>query len=187
MSIIDLADPRWIEAVGRAGNFRRVDNAEVLARFELGPPVAGPWRVGGGLSNELWRVRTASGLYAVKRMVVNAGRPEFVGNVEAAFEVERRAFAAGVPMPEPIPEPSSGRAFAAVGGSLYRVHRWVDGRAGVGSAADAVRLAAAIHAVGRPRWEPPPGPPWRGDGWDASVVGLACRVARAAGGGGQPP
>src|SRR5690349_6153714 len=107
----------------------------------------------GGLSNELWRVPTAAGVFAVKRMVVNADRPDFVANVEAAFAVERRAFAAGVPMPEPVPEPSGGRALASVGGSWYRVHRWVEGRAGVGSATDAVRLAAAIHAVGRPRWE----------------------------------
>jgi len=148
----------------------------VPARFGLGRPVSPPERVGGGLSNELWRVRVPSGVYAVKRMVVNAGRPGFVGDVEAAFEVERRAFAAGVPMPEPVPELSSGRALAAVGDSLYRVHRWVAGRAGAGSAIGAVALAAAIHAVGRPRWEPP-SPPWRARGGDAQVAGLACRVA----------
>jgi hypothetical protein len=152
-----------------------VDN-RVLARFGLGWPVSPPERVGGGLSNELWRVRVRSGAYAVKRMVVNADGPGFVGKVEAAFEVERRAFAAGVPMPEPVPELSSGRALAAVGSSLYRVHRWVDGRAGVGSADGAVALVAAIHAVGRARWERP-SPPWCADGWGAQVAGLAGRVA----------
>jgi hypothetical protein len=58
---------------------------------------------------------------------VNADLPTLVENVEAAFQVERRAWAAGVPMPEPVVEPSSGHALARLDGGLFRVHRWVDG------------------------------------------------------------
>lgn len=151
----------------------------VLARFGLGPPVAGPVRVAGGLSNELWRVQTARGVFAVKRMVVNAGRPGFAGAVEAAFAVERRAWRAGVPMPEPVAV--AGRALAEVDGSLFRVHHWVPGRPGVGSAREAAVLAAGIHAAGRARWEEVSAPPWLGDGRDAAVAGLARRVARRPG------
>jgi hypothetical protein len=70
----------------------------VADRFALGPVVTAPVRVPGGLSNDLWRIRTENGTFAVKRMVVNADRSEFVDNVEAAFRVEARAFAAGVPI-----------------------------------------------------------------------------------------
>jgi hypothetical protein len=114
--------------------------------------------VPGGLSNELWRVRAGSGTYAVKRMVLNAGAPDFVANVEASFAVERRAAAAGVPMPVPVPDPATGRALARVGGELVRVHAWEDGVPGAGTPGEAAALLGRIHTVGAPRWaaaEPP--------------------------------
>src|SRR5690242_7846132 len=100
----------------------------VTRRFGLGRPAGEPVRVAGGLSNELWRVVTDQGVYAVKRMVVHADRPDFVSNVEAAYGVERRAWERGVPMPEPVPV--GGRALAEVDGGLFRVHRWAEGRPG---------------------------------------------------------
>jgi hypothetical protein len=133
-------------------------------------------RVSGGLSNELSRLATREGVFAVKRMVVNADRPDFVGNVERAFEVERRAGAAGVPMPQPIAVPSTGRALAELEGSLFRVHRWVDGQPAVGSAADAAALAAYIHAVGNPRWELMADAGWDAGRWGADLAALARRV-----------
>ena len=39
----------------------------------------------GGLSNDLWRVDTTTGRYAVKVMRTNAGAPDFRSNVEAAY------------------------------------------------------------------------------------------------------
>ncbi|MBU2663580.1 hypothetical protein KOI35_08685 [Actinoplanes bogorensis] len=141
----------------------------VVERFGLGRLSGKPVAVSGGLSNELWRVRTENGEFAVKRMIVNAREPRFVANVEAAFLIEQRAWNAGVPMPEPIAEPGSGRALIraegdsehdsagdsedVVKGGLFRVHRWVDGRAGAGDPDQAAELLATIHAAGRPRWE----------------------------------
>ena len=148
----------------------------VAERFGLGRPAAPPVRVAGGLSNDLWRLVTDRGTYAVKRMVVNAERPDFVANVEAAFRVEWRAWAAGVAMAEPVPR-TDGRALAHVDGSLFRVHRWVDGRTGAGSAGRAAGLLAAIHAAGEPRWDAAPEAPWPGTGWDHDIAGLARRVA----------
>jgi Phosphotransferase enzyme family len=146
------------------------------ARFELGQPVTDPVQVPGGLSNELWRLDTDRGAFAVKRMVVNADLPSFVENVEAAFNVERRAWAAGVPMPEPIAEPSSGRALARIDDSLFRVHRWADGHAGGGSPVEVAGLLATIHAAGDARWGPRPGPGWVADRWGTELVELAQRV-----------
>jgi hypothetical protein len=80
----------------------------VAHRFELGGLVADAVRVPGGLSNELWRLVTRDGVFAVKRMIVNADRPGFVDKVEAAFAVERRAWVAGVAMPQPVAVPAPG-------------------------------------------------------------------------------
>jgi hypothetical protein len=155
----------------------------VARRFGLGRLVAEPVRVSGGLSNELWRVATDAGVFAVKRMVVNADLPGFVGDIEAAFGVERRAWEAGVAMPQPVAVPRTDRALAEVDGSLFRVHRWVDGRPGPGSgsASEAAGLLASIHAVGNPRREAPPDTGWVADRWGADVVALARRVRAGSG------
>jgi hypothetical protein len=150
----------------------------VAQRFGLGQLVADPVRVPGGLSNELWRLVSQEGVFAVKRMVVNADRPDFIDNVEGSFEVEWRAAASGVAMPQPVVVPSTRRALAEVDGSLFRVHRWVDGQPAVGSARQAAGLVAGIHAVGNPRWEQVPETAWAGDGWGADLAELARRVGR---------
>jgi hypothetical protein len=152
---------------------------DVASRFALGRPAGPPVPVTGGLSNELWRLVTERGTYAVKRMVTNAHRPDFRATIEAAYAVERRAWAAGVPMPEPVPDPATGRAVAPVGGSLVRVHRWVGGTATAGSPADGAALLATIHAAGRARRSALPEPAWDGDRWGAELGALARRVARA--------
>jgi len=148
----------------------------VAAGFGLGRVLREPVRVPGGLSNELWRLDTDNGAFAVKRMVVNADRPTLVENVEAAFQIERRAWTAGVPMPEPVVEPSSGRALARLDDGLFRVHRWVDGRPGAGSPVEAAGLLARIHAAGEARWAPAPSGSWTADRWGAELVRLTRRV-----------
>lgn len=153
----------------------------VARQFGLGRPVAEPVRVPGGLSNELWRVATEDGVFAVKRMVVNADLPGFVGDLEAAFGVERRAWDAGVAMPQPVAVPRTDRALAEVDGSLFRVHRWVGGRPGAGSASEAAGLLASIHAVGNPRREVAPDTGWAADRWGADVVALVRRVRAGSG------
>ena len=97
----------------------------VAQHFGLGDPTAEPARVPGGLSNDLWRLSTGHGTYAVKRMVVNAGRPGFVRNVEASYQVERHAYRAGVPMPEPVPDPRTARALAATRDDLLTALRQI--------------------------------------------------------------
>ena len=137
----------------------------VTQHFALGAPTAEPVRVPGGLSNDLWRLTTHHGTYAVKRMVVNATRPGFVANVEASFQVELRAFRAGVPMPEPVPDPRTGRALAALDDGLYRVHRWIDGHPAAGHPSEAAALLARIHTAGHPRRAATPDTTWSGQRW----------------------
>jgi hypothetical protein len=150
---------------------------QVVDRFELGEAVGPPVPVSGGLSNDLWRLETERGTFAVKRMVVNADRPDFVANLEAAFVVEARAFAAGVPMPAPVPDPATGRALVRVGGDLVRVHAWVAGVAGEDSVGEASALLARIHAASAARWVTCRGRGWRATGWGDGLAALARRVA----------
>ena len=110
-------------------------------------------------------------------MIVNADRATFVENIEAAFRIECRAWAAGVPMPEPIIDPASGHAVARIDDALFRVHRWVDGTPGAGSAGEAAQLLAGIHAAGRPRRAQTPTTRWTADRWDAHIVDLTRRMA----------
>jgi hypothetical protein len=124
----------------------------------------------------VWRLDTDRGAFAVKRMVVNAGLPSFVANVEKAFTVERRAWAAGVPMPEPLADPCTGRALARVDSALFRVHRWASGEPGGGSPAQAAGLLATIHAAGDARWPRTPAVGWAADRWGIGLVRLAHRV-----------
>ncbi|MBM2616888.1 phosphotransferase [Actinoplanes sp. LDG1-06] len=171
----------------------------VAERFGLGGLRAEPAVVAGGLSNELWRVTCDAGVFAVKRMVVNARLPQFAGNVEKAFLVERRAWEEGVAMPEPIVDPETGCALARVEGDLYRVHRWVSGAAGGGTAEQAAELLATIHAAGRrddgqrrrvdhggdgqrgnsDGGEEEVGPGWKAERWGPELARLAERVREA--------
>nr|WP_221377344.1 phosphotransferase [Actinoplanes polyasparticus] len=76
----------------------------------LGTPVGPMVRVHGGFANRMFRLDTDRGSFAVKELSRSAYRAEDV------FRFERAAFAAGIPMPEPI---SAGHDML--------VHRWVEG------------------------------------------------------------
>ncbi|GIM64020.1 hypothetical protein Pve01_82040 [Planomonospora venezuelensis] len=159
---------------------------EVSATFGLGT-VHSAAPVPGGLSNDLWRVDTETGRYAVKVMRTNAGAPDFRSHVEAAYAVEQAAFDAGVPCPEPVPV--DGRCLATVGPELVRVHRWVEGRPL--SPADwleqAGALAARVHAVAEHVEAPLDDRPRGTDGWTDLAghpdvpTALAARLHRQAG------
>jgi Phosphotransferase enzyme family len=125
-----------------------VDLAAVCTGFDLGALREGR-TVPGGLSNDMWHVRTDRGEYAIKAMVVNADQPDFVTNLEAAFAVERSAYVAGVPMPEPIAVPGSDRCLLVVDGRLTRAHAWVDATVADPQVnrAKAGTLLARIHAA----------------------------------------
>jgi aminoglycoside phosphotransferase (APT) family kinase protein len=104
--------------------------------------------VDGGYANRLYRLDTDQGSFAVKELNLVDRRWPY--RADDVFRFERAAFAAGIPMPEPI--------FA---GPDPLVHRWVDGEkvpeAPV-SAAYAFEIGeslARIHALDA-AWSPAP-------------------------------
>lgn len=80
----------------------------------LGTPIRPMVRIDGGYANRLYRLETDKGSFAVKELNLADRRESY--RLEDVFRFERAAFAAGIPMPEPI---------SASHDTL--VHRWVDG------------------------------------------------------------
>ena len=80
----------------------------------LGTPLGPMTRVHGGYANRMFRLDTDRGSFAVKEL--NTLDRRQVYRAANVFRFERAAFAAGIPMPEPI----------AAGPDLL-VHRWADG------------------------------------------------------------
>lgn len=80
----------------------------------LGAPAGPMVRVHGGYANRTYRLDTDQGSFAVKELNVLDRRWTY--RAEDVFGFERAAFAAGIPMPEPI---------SASHHTL--VHRWVEG------------------------------------------------------------
>ena len=70
-------------------------------------------RVHGGLLNRMWRLETDQGVFAVKELTLDR---DWTYRPDDIFRLEQAAFAAGIPMPEPISADSE-----------VLVHRWVDG------------------------------------------------------------
>ncbi|MBL7256422.1 phosphotransferase family protein [Paractinoplanes lichenicola] len=81
---------------------------------QLGTPTGPMTRVHGGYANRMYRLDTELGSFAVKELNVLDRR--YAYRAQDVFRFERAAFAAGIPMPEPI---------AADDRTL--VHRWVEG------------------------------------------------------------
>ncbi|WP_275587221.1 phosphotransferase family protein [Micromonospora terminaliae] len=71
-------------------------------------------RVHGGFGNRMYRLDTDQGSFAVKEL--NLSDRRWAYRAEDVFRFERAAFAAGIPMPEPISA-----------GQHTLVHRWVEG------------------------------------------------------------
>lgn len=105
--------------------------------------------VEGGLSNDMWRVTTPEGDFAVKIMRAHAEEPDFRRNIEASFRIETNAFRSGVPCPEPRAT-LDGCALLRVDDHWLRAHRWSDGA--TPTAAENIDLAgdllAQIHRAG---------------------------------------
>jgi aminoglycoside phosphotransferase (APT) family kinase protein len=79
----------------------------------LGTPLGPMTRVPGKASNRMWRLETDRGVFAVKELRPDRDPPYQPDDI---FRFERAAFAAGIPMPEPISATPE-----------VLVHRWVDG------------------------------------------------------------
>lgn len=120
-----------------------IDGDAVTARFDLGRATCAPSRVHGGQLNRLWRLDTDRGSFAVKELNLDRG---WTLRTEDVLRLELAAFTSGVPMPEPMPDPSTGCALAVVGGASVLVHRWVDGAR---VPEDAPVPADFAHRVGR--------------------------------------
>ncbi len=133
------------------------DVRAICGVFDLGDPIAAPTAVNGGLVNRMWRVETTRGAFAVKEM--NLGLNDFEASLPRAFRLEQAAFAAGVPMPRPIPVAGTGRCCADIPGAgdrltAVRVHAWVEGaqlenstRHPAETAARSGQILAQIHAL----------------------------------------
>lgn len=143
----------------------------VAARYDLGD-VRGCQRVAGGLSNELFRLETSHGLFALKVMVANAGASDFHANLERAYVIERAAAAQGVPCPRPVERPD-GTCLARVSGRWVRVHAWVTGEPPVPEsyAREAGALLAAIHGATTPVPQALDDEPWDEARW-SNLAGL---------------
>jgi aminoglycoside phosphotransferase (APT) family kinase protein len=106
----------------------------------LGAPIGPMIRVHGGFANRMYRLDTDQGSFAVKEL--NLVDRRWAYRVEDVFGFERAAFAAGVPMPEPI---------SASHDTL--VHRWVEGEKVPEAAVSAAfafeigEILARIHAL----------------------------------------
>ena len=127
-------------------------------------------RVHGGFANRMYRLDTDQGSFAVKEL--NLVDRRWTYRVEDVFRFERAAFAAGIPMPEPIsasrstlvhrwvegekvPEAPVSAAFAfEVGEILARIHAldvaWTDGSIEGPTSQDWSELAARAAATGQP-------------------------------------
>jgi aminoglycoside phosphotransferase (APT) family kinase protein len=106
----------------------------------LGAPIGPMIRVHGGFANRMYRLDTDQGSFAVKEL--NLVDRRWAYRVEDVFRFERAAFAAGIPMPEPI---------SASHHTL--VHRWVEGETVPEAPVPAVyafeigEILARIHAL----------------------------------------
>ena len=79
----------------------------------LGTPLRPMTRVRGKSSNRMYRLDTEQGSFAVKELDLDR---DWTFRHDDVFRFERAAFAAGIPMPEPISADAD-----------VLVHRWVEG------------------------------------------------------------
>ncbi len=139
-----------------------IDARAVARAFGLGEPDGPPVPVPGGRSHPLWRLRTDSGTWAVKRLNRSREAWWMAGHVVAAA-VEEQAFRHGVAMPRPVaPLRPAAPLLADLPGAegapeSFLVHAWCDGTAVPrhGEAARAVRewagrTLALLHALPLP-------------------------------------
>lgn len=126
--------------------------AAVASAFGLGRPVAPLSPVGRVWSHSVYRLSTDHGDFAVKAMRNPWDAADWRGWLDAAWSFELTAYAAGIAMPEPVPNPTDGGCLALLdAGFAVRVHRWVQGTpvptgpVGVGVASWVGRTLATLH------------------------------------------
>ncbi len=108
----------------------RPDAAAVAAVFGLPGEVVSYAEVAGGWSNQVLRLGTTAGEWAVKVVRNPWGEPRWLEWLAEGWRLEQAALAAGVPAPEPVPVEGWPVAPVPVAGEdplPVRVHRWVEG------------------------------------------------------------
>jgi Ser/Thr protein kinase RdoA (MazF antagonist) len=103
------------------------DPAAILAAFAISGQVRGVAPVDGAWSNQVYRLTTTAGVFAVKLLRNPWANPRWQDWLAAAWEFELLAFRRGVAMPEPIPSAADDGPVAWVDDVPVRLHRWVDG------------------------------------------------------------
>jgi Ser/Thr protein kinase RdoA (MazF antagonist) len=109
------------------------DPAAVLAAFGIRGRAVDMVEVTGAWSNRVFRLTTSSSRFAVKQVLNPWDDDGWQAWLDVAWRFERRAYEAGVDMPEPIPNPADGSCLAWVESASngvpvpVRLHRWVEG------------------------------------------------------------
>jgi Ser/Thr protein kinase RdoA (MazF antagonist) len=122
-----------------------------LRRFDLGDPVEPPVAVAEAWSNEVYRVHTRRGSYAVKLFPPNlsAVRRQIL---DRAVDFERRVLAAGLAVPTPVPSDDAELLAdfpVSKGIRTARCHHWVNGTPASRLVGDDELAAAAGQMLGR--------------------------------------
>jgi aminoglycoside phosphotransferase (APT) family kinase protein len=110
------------------------DPAAVLDAFGIHGRAVEMVEVSGAWSNRVYRLTTGQSRFAVKEILNPWGDAGWRDWLEVAWRFELQAYAAGIEMPEPIPNPVDGGCLARIDGLdgadpiAVRLHRWVDGR-----------------------------------------------------------
>jgi Ser/Thr protein kinase RdoA (MazF antagonist) len=132
--------------------------AQVAKAFDLGQ-VSGPLaELNGREARRTWRLDTFGGAYFVKQYDRPCDMPTWsawMRTIQGSWEIERAAFAAGLPVATPTLAPgATGPGTAPVGGErpvTVRVHQWVPGIARTDPASPpvAAQLGAFLGRVHR--------------------------------------
>ena len=109
------------------------DPALVLDAFGIAGRAVELVELPGPSSNRVYRLTTDSNRFAVKEVLNPWGDPGWRDWLDVAWRFELQAYAAGVEMPEPIPNPVDGGCLAWIDGPdgdllAVRLHRWADGK-----------------------------------------------------------
>jgi Ser/Thr protein kinase RdoA (MazF antagonist) len=108
---------------------RTPDPVAVTRAFGLGKLTAPVTPVARGSSAGAFRLSTTLGEFYVKR--IRRDQPEWwLVSAEVGMALERRAYEAGIPMPQPVSPntPALGYAADVDGHGPVRVYEWIDGR-----------------------------------------------------------
>ncbi len=163
------------------------DVREALTRLDLGTPVTEPEPVAEAWSNDVLKVVTGRGTFALKIFSPDLDEQQ-EAELRRGVDVESTVLRTGeVPMPAPVADPSSGStvielAPSAAGSRRFvRAHEWVDGEAcshvppSVEIVRDVGRSLGVIHALHLPGGDSSGIRPVDLDRWQRAVAGARRR------------